>query len=287
MKNKLFKYLSIVIVSIFISCSSGGDSGTNTVPAPVVTIYANQVQAAVEKNILFSLTGDLPNDIGNINWDFGDGTFFYGNNSHYAVYHPYSTIGNYTVKATILRQNGEIIESTKVVTIVNTNMVKVTTITVQNYPEKLCEKFVASGASGYWVQFYGKWDESQGFGPTSDVNRFSDTFLTLVKYQKRPNSTNPSELVSISTAYSNTPIQLNQLNNIFNVSSLNIVLSLSAIDSFGVGVYDDDNSYSLYENTTASDGIGSFDIEPSSFQNNSFLMSDGQLVIKVDYQNIN
>lgn len=290
MKIKFIKYISLTIFLIFISCSSGDDGNSQPDPTPVVTLYADQIQAAVQKNILFSINGEIPNDIANINWDFGDGTLFYGNSSHQSVYHPFTSTGNYIVKAKILRQNGALIETTKTVTIVNTNLIKVTSITVQTYPEKLCEKFVASGSSGYWVSFYGKWDESNGFGSIpSDVNRYADTYLELVRHQKVPNSTNPSELVGNVNNYGLTPVHLNQLNNVFDVSNFNIVLSLNAIDAFAVGVYDDDSTNSIYENGSESDVIGTLFIEPSSFQNNSFLItnSSNQLVIKVDYINLN
>jgi hypothetical protein len=290
MKN-IFNLLIVIFTTILSSCSKSDDTGTTpSVPDSTVVIFADQVQAAIQKNISFSLTGNLPPDIANINWDFGEGPIFYGNNNNTNVYHQFQSTGTYLVKSKIIRQNGTIIESTKTINIVNSNIVKVNKITILSYPTKSCRKFVfySNGVSGYWSYFFGEWDESEGLGSSTSLDRFSDTYLTLSKNQDIPNSTNPSNLVQdVNTLFYTTSINLNQQNNVFDVSAQNIILSLNGINNFEVKIMDSDVTKSLYEDGLPNDIVGIVGVIPSSFQNNSFIYTAGSVQIKIDYTNIN
>jgi hypothetical protein len=289
--KKSIKFIIVLVTIILSSCSKNEDNSTATTNTPdnSVVIFADQVQAAIQKNISFSLTGNLPTDIANINWDFGEGPVFYGNSSNNSVYHQYQNTGTYIVKAKIIRQNGTIIESTKSITIVNSNIVKITKITIQSYYQKNCLRFVTTnGVNGSWVPFNGEWDESNGFGPSTSIDRYSDTYMIISKYQDIPNSTNPSNLVqNVKTTFTTTGISMNKQNDVFNFNTQNIVLSLNAINNFEVKLMDYEATNSINENGTADEIVGNLSIPTSSFQNNSFTYNVSGLQIQIDYVNIN
>lgn len=285
--------LFVLIALSLISCSkknTTSDTGNST---PDIQLNASQTQTAIDNNIQFSISinSDLPSNVANINWEFGDGSTYFGSNYSTYLYHQFKDTGTYEVKAKLLLQNNKEIEVKKTIKIININIVRIKNITILAIPAKTSNErfiFYSNGLSGYWANFTGEWDESKSYG-TTDVDQYADIYLKLSKTMDIPDATNPSELISDYTyQIATTPVIINQKTNFFDLTSANIKLSLSAIKKFTVAIMDSDLANSLAENNTPDDGMGEWGSIPSDFQNNVInVTSPSGVSYKIEYETIN
>ncbi|WP_369678634.1 PKD domain-containing protein [Chryseobacterium sp. ERMR1:04] len=231
----------------------------------------------------------MSDQINNINWDFGDGKTYYGNGSLSAIYHNYKTAGTYTIKATLLLNNGSSIVKTVNITVTNTNLLKINKITIISIPQKTNNKrWVSVGTGGMWQTFTGAWDESESYG-TNNMNKFADIFVYITKSSSVPDPTNPH---SVTTAYPEhlftTGINPNQLNLVFDVSANNLIMGYDALENIKFTFKDSDALNSLLEDGGADEIIDSYNSYTSQFTNtsNSVTFTQGSLSFKVDFQKL-
>lgn len=276
---RTFKLFIFVLSMMILSCSKD-DSDTIPIinnPNGNLNLESSTNQSSIQKIVDFYLTSFSGSAV-NIDWDFGDGNTFYGSGDHTYAKHIFEVAGNYNVKAKVYFSNNNVVTVNKNITITNGNRVKVTKITILNYPNKYC-----IGSSG---NFYGSWDEDYNY-LTSNVNRLSDTFIKIGREVDTPNSDDPREIDYSKYKYLYTaPIIVNQTSNIFDVSNQNIYLNLDVNQQFILDVYDSDAQNSMSENGTTDDYISGADIYMSSFSNNNFTWSSGTFQLKIEYVNM-
>lgn len=263
---------------------NGGNTG-NT-----LSLVSTKTQASIDTPFQFYFTGGINDQINNINWDFGDNSTYYGNNSLSPIYHNYKAAGIYTVKATLLLNNGNSILKTVNVTVTNTNLLKINKITVISIPQKTNNvRWVSVGTGGMWQTFTGAWDESQSYG-TNNINRFADIFVYITKNSSAPLLTDPHIVTSSDTQHLfTTGINQNQVNLVFDVSANNLIMGYDALETINFTFKDNDAANSLLEDGGIDEIIGSYSSYTSQFTNtssNSVTFTQGSLSFKVDFQKL-
>ncbi len=300
MNKNLLALLKVGVFSATIlSCSGGsdnisdnnnpnvGNSGNN---GDNLSLVSTKTQASVDTPFQFYFTGGINEQVNNINWDFGDNSTYYGNNSLSAIYHNYKTAGTYTVKATLLLNNGSSVVKTVNITVTNTNLLKINKITVITIPQKTNNlRWVSVGTGGMWQTFTGAWDESESYG-TGDINKFADIFVYITKNSSAPDPTDPHIVTSSYPQHLlTTGINPNQVSLVFDVSANNLVMGYDALETLNFTFKDNDAANSLLENGGADEIISSYYSYTSQFTNtssNSVTFTQGGLSFKVDFQKL-
>lgn len=298
MNKKLFTLLKAGMFSaIIVSCSGGSDNisdnnnpNNNGNSANNLSLVSTKTQASIDTPFQFYFTGGINEQINNINWDFGDGSTYYGNSSLSAIYHNYKTAGTYTIKATLLLNNGSSIVKTANVTVTNTHLLKINKITIISIPQKTNNKrWVSVGTGGMWQTFTGAWDESESYGTTS-TNKFADIFLYITKNSNAPEATNPYIITnSYPQHLATTGVYPNQMNLAFDLTGYNLIMGYDALESLNLTFKDSDAVNSLLEDGGADEIIGIYYILPTDFTNttsSSITLTQGNMSFKVDFEKL-
>lgn len=277
--KKILKILFVILILSVSACTS--DSNDNTTQEPIVnnTSVISVNQSSIQKIIDFHLE-NLPSNISNIDWDFGDGNVFYGTSSDISIKHIYEFSGNYTIRAKIYSGNN-VINATKNIVINNGQPIKVTKITILSYPTKLC-------LSSTGFTFSGQWDQTFYYGSGNTVvDVYSDTYLKIGRIIDKPNTDNPNYIdTSVYHHLYTSPVHINQVNNVFDLSNQNIIINLLADQILEIDIFDSDEANSLYENGNSDEYISSPSINNSAFVNNNFIWTEGNLQLRIEYINL-
>lgn len=297
MNKKLSILLKAAMVSvIFLSCSGGesddvsentniniGNSGNNLI------LVSSKTQASIDTTFEFYFQNSINEQITNVNWDFGDGSTYYGDGSLSKIYHNYKTAGSFTVKATLVLAGGTNIVKTVNVTVTNTNLLKIKKITVTSIPQKTTNLnwVMVTGTTGNWVNFTGAWDESKSY-MTTNVNKYADMYLELYKNSSTPDPNNPHQFLPSNTSFMlSTGIVTNQQANVvFDLSSYNITLGYEALNGFNIYFKDNDAVNSLVEDGSPDELMATFSISASEFIGSSRTFTQGNLSFKIDFEKL-
>lgn len=290
MNKKLFTLLKIGIFSVItISCSGGSDDISENMNTNIqnngnnLILVSSKTQASIDTAFEFYFQNSINEQITNVNWDFGDGSNYYGDGSLSKIYHSYKTAGNYTVKATLVVAGGANIVKTVNVTVTNTNVLKIKKITVTSIPQKTTNLRWVFGAYEY---FTGAWDESKSY-MTADNNKYADMYLEFYKNSSTPDPNNPHQLLSSNTSFIlSTGVIANQTSQVFDLSSYNITLGFETLNSFSIYFKDTDAANSLLENGNPDELMATFSIPASEFIGNSRTFTQGNLSFKIDFEKL-
>lgn len=287
MKKIFILFYCLAILFCISSCGRDESDSNNEVEISNnnFSLTSSKTQVAVETILQFSLQGQLPESITNINWDFGDGTTYYGNSSVYNVKHAFQSSGNYIVKAKLLYGNGMSVEKTLSINVVATNQVKLTKISISRVPQTVKQFSVLQYGNWVYYSFNGEWDQRENSG-TSSIDRFADIYVEMYKTSDIVNPNDPTDLISNfkKLAYKSN-IHINQQSLVYDLSSANIILNLESLKTLTVTFKDSDSAYSLNENGSADEEIRSNDIKPISFQTNSNVINidSNGLIYSMEY----
>lgn len=297
MNKKLSILLKTAMVSVvFLSCSGGGgddisentninigNNGNNLI------LVSSKTQGSIDTTFEFYFQNSINEQITNVNWDFGDGSTYYGDGSLSKIYHNYKTAGSYTVKATLVLAGGTNIVKTVNVTVTNTNLLKIKKITVTSIPQKTTNLnwVMVTGTTGTWVNFTGAWDESKSY-MTTNVNKYADMYLELYKNSSTPDPNNPHQFLPSNTSFMlSTGIVTNQQANVvFDLSSYNITLGYEALNGFNIYFKDNDAINSLVEDGSPDELMATFSIPASEFIGSSRTFTQGNLSFKIDFEKL-
>ncbi|WP_317127670.1 PKD domain-containing protein [Chryseobacterium sp. CH25] len=274
------------------SCSGSSDDLNEITPNTGIGTAENSIslvslktQASIHTSFGFYFKGGIKEDINNVNWDFGDGSTYYGNGSLEAIYHNYKEAGNYTVKATLLLANGKSVEKSVKVTVTNTNVLRIKKITIISIPQKKNNlKLVYSGGVSSWENFTGAWDESKSYN-TASPDKFADIFIEVAKVFSAPAPGDPHNLlVSHFEPLVTTGIYPNQMNLGFDLTGYNVFMGYETLQSVNIVFKDSDADNSLLENGGQDEFIALYSIPLSEFTGTSKTFNYGELSFKVDFE---
>ncbi|MDN3691637.1 PKD domain-containing protein [Chryseobacterium tructae] len=292
MNKKLLTLLKVSLFSaIALSCSSGSDditeNNTGGATGNALSLISSKTEASIDTSLKFSFTGGTTEQINNINWDFGDGNTYHGDNSLDAIYHNYKAAGNYTIKATLLLANGKSVEKTVKVTVTDTHILKIKKITIISIPQKENNlKLVYSGGVSHWENFKGAWDESKSYN-TTNPDKFADLFIEIGKVSSVPALNDPHNLlVSHFEPLLTTGIYPNQMSLGFDLTGYNVFMGYETLQSVSLVFKDSDTYNSLLENGGQDEFIALYSIPISEFTGTSKTFNYGELSFKVDFEKL-
>lgn len=292
MKKRFILLCGFISLLCSLSCgrenSNTNDEDQIETPSYNFNLVSSKTQASLETILQFSFNGSLPNGITNINWDFGDGTTYFGNHYPDPVYHAFKTLGNNTVKAKILYDNGKSVEKTITVNITNANQIKINKISISRVPQATRPYYIYYGTYTVQEYFTGEWDQSFNRNST-DINRFADIYVELHKIKDIVNPSNPHNILSDNAelAYK-SGIRINQQSLVYDLSSSNVILNLESLKKLTVKFKDSDVANSMEENGNSDEEMRSEDITSNQFQTSNQIISTNSngWIYSIEYQKL-